>query len=73
MFRAKSLTINDVTDVTGFLDLHINLACRAPLRGNFMVFAPFLPFPYQMAQFIQLLRRRMTIRRRFAMARREKQ
>jgi hypothetical protein len=25
MLRAKSLTINDVTDVTGFPDLHINL------------------------------------------------
>jgi hypothetical protein len=39
------------------------------------VFAPmFLPFPFQMAKFIQLLTsRRKTISRRFAMARQEKQ
>jgi hypothetical protein len=40
VLRVKSLTINIVADVAGFPDLHINLACRALLRGNFMVLPP---------------------------------
>jgi hypothetical protein len=34
MLRAKSLTINDVTDVTGFPDLHINLVSLELLNPN---------------------------------------
>jgi putative PIN family toxin of toxin-antitoxin system len=36
---AKSLTINSVADVADFPDLHINLACRAPLRGKSVLFS----------------------------------
>jgi hypothetical protein len=45
MLRAKSLTINVVADVAGFPDLHINLACRAPSRGDLCFCPTFLPFP----------------------------
>jgi hypothetical protein len=45
-----------------------------PLRGNFMFLPPmFLPFLFKMVNFIQLLRLPKSIRRRFAMARQEKQ
>jgi hypothetical protein len=43
-----------------FQTYHPYLACLAPYCGNLGFCPPFLPFPYQMAHFIQLLRRRMT-------------
>jgi hypothetical protein len=53
----KSLCHNVVADVADFSEVCINLACRAPLRGKFMVLTPFLPFHLQMAKFIQFFAR----------------
>jgi hypothetical protein len=60
LLPANLLTINDVADVADFPDLPIILACC--LFAAILCFCPsmFLPFPDQMAIFIQLLRRRKT-------------
>jgi hypothetical protein len=56
---AKSLTINICCRVADFLDLCINLSSDS--SRQFYVFAlMFLPFPFQMVQFIQLLTRQRT-------------
>jgi hypothetical protein len=45
-----------------------------PFFAAIYVFAAmFLPFPFQMAKLYSFTRQRKTIRRRFAMARQEKQ